>query len=191
MHSILPNLSFIGAHNCPQIDKPPLQNSLNYGGEEKCAEYSSQLLLCNKQAYKKSQWPMTRSLYLAPASAGQLHASVAQLEFECCKWGMAEPLLSVLGSSTSPCKAAGLIQQPTQGMSLSCKWHVFIMAVAHVQEGRHHCSCQLCVPSAKSPLAKASLIADREVKRWGSTFTYAYTGDPAKSPGKGCGDSEG
>lgn len=149
MHSILPNLSFIGAHNCPQIDKPPLQNSLNFGGEEKCAEYSSQLLLCNKQAYKKSQWHMTRSLYLAPASAGQLHASIAQLEFECCKWGMTEPLFfECLGKLYLSLQSFGSYPATHPG-------HVFIMEVACLYHGSGTCT------RGKTPLQLPALCPIR------------------------------
>ena len=79
------NFSFIGVHNHLQIGQPHWQNSLNMARQwrqwgRECADCICQLLFCNKQAYEKSQWHKTKSIYLAPASSGQLYTSRFQLD---------------------------------------------------------------------------------------------------------------
>lgn len=59
------------------------------------------------------------------------------------------------------------------------------MAMAEVQEGRLQCKSQLCVTSAKIPLAKGSFKADPEVKGWANTLIHAYTGELQSHMGKG------
>lgn len=138
---------------------------------------------------KKSQWHTIIRIYLAHASAGQLHASIDLRWTVCTSW-VGWRLTDLSGAwlsgllwlqwlgSMSHCKSRGLgqcissflNQHATQGMSLSWQWQ------RYKREGPTAKS-QLCFTSAKIPLAKANFIVDPEVKGWENTLIHAYTGN--------------
>ena len=124
--------------------------------------------------------------YLAHASAGQLYASVDlkwNVHASRAGWRLTDLSAGWLGSSVLTVDPLLLTAslRVSQAVYLG---HVFVMAMAEVQEGKPHCKSQLCVKSAKIPLAKASFKADPEVKGWANTLIHAYTGELQSHLGK-------